>query len=390
MDNFVFHLPTKIFFGDQSHKHLGEEIKKYSKSKVMLCYGGSSAKKAGTYDIICQELKDNHIDFIELSGVKSNPRLSLVRKGIQLARENKVDFMLALGGGSVIDTAKAIAIGVPYDGDVWDIYEKRASIVNPLKVGTILTLAAAGSEMSNSSVITNEEEQKKYGTASELIRPVFSILNPSFTKTVDPYNTAAGIADIYAHLHERYFTTSKYVCTVDRMIEGLMKAVIQNAYVLINDPENYQARAEIMWAGCMAHNDVLTVGRNTDWAAHRIEHELSAFYDISHGAGMAVMMPAWMKYTYPYAVDRFLSLVSNVFGVSVNIDDKETSILTGIHRLEAFLKDMGLPTRLRDMGIDDSKFSLISKSTSRYGKLEIGCIKKLTENDILQILQLAY
>ncbi len=389
MKDFTFALTTKIHFGEKAHTHLEAEIKALTDKKVMLCYGGGSVKSNGVFDTVCSQLKAGGIEFVEFCGIKPNPELEKLREGIDICRKNDIGLMLAVGGGSVIDTAKGIAVGALLDGDIWDVFEKRIQATRALPVGVVLTLAAAGSEMSNSAVITNMKEHKKYGMGSELIRPAFSILNPNFTKSVDAYNTAAGVCDIYAHLHEQYFTTTKHVSSVDRMIEGLMISVIQNGYLVAENGEDYDARAEIMWAGCMAHNDVLTVGRDTDWASHRIEHELSAYYGLSHGAGLAVIMPAWMKYCYRYDIERFTSLAVNVLGAPLFVDDKAKTVQIGIRRLENFFKDIGLPTTLTQHNIDDTKFKLMANATTRNGTIDVGCTKVLNNDDIEKILYLA-
>ncbi len=389
MKDFVFSLPTKIIFGAQSHESLKSEITTRTNKTVMLCYGKSSIKDNGIYDIVTKQLNDAGIKYIEFSGIKANPDLVKAREGVKLCRDNDVGLLLAVGGGSVIDTAKTIAIGALFDGDIWELYEKSATATASLPVGVVLTMAAAGSEMSNSAVITNEEEYKKYGMAYEFMRPQFSILNPKFTMSVDKTNSAAGICDIYAHLHERYFTNTPSVSSVDRMIEGLMVSVVQSGCAVINDGQDYDARAEIMWAGCMAHNDVFTVGRDTDWASHRIEHELSAYYGLSHGAGLAIVMPAWMKFCYKEDVDRFACLAVNVFGVKLDAENKEATALMGIKRLENFIHDLGLPTTLSAYGIDDSKFKVMARAVTRNETIKVGCVKVLSVDDIEAIYRLA-
>lgn len=288
MENFILNSGTKIIFGRDTEKLLGEEIKNYGK-KVLLHYGGGSIKRTGLYDKVTGILKDAGLDFIELSGVKPNPRLSLVHEGIELCRKEGIDFILAVGGGSVIDSAKAIALGVPYDGDVWDFFEGKAEPKENLPVGVVLTIAAAGSEASNSAVITNENGWYKKGLNVEINRPKFAIMNPENTFSVPPYQTACGIADIMAHVMERYFTNVTNVDLTDRLCEATLKSIIRNAPIVIENPEDYNARAEIMWASTVAHNNWLSTGRIPDFGSHRIEHELSAIYDVPHGAGLAVV-----------------------------------------------------------------------------------------------------
>jgi hypothetical protein len=276
------------------------------------------------------------VEFIELGGVQPNPRLSLVKQGIELCRKHNIDFILAVGGGSVIDSAKAIAVGVPYEGDVWDFYSGKAVPEKALPVGVVLTIPAAGSEASKSSVITNEDGWYKRGLNVEIIRPKFAIMNPEITFTLPPYQTACGAADIMAHVMERYFTHQKDVDFTDRLCEATLKTIIKNVPIVLEEPENYQARAEIMWASTIAHNDLLSTGRIGDWASHAIEHELSGIYDVPHGAGLAVVFPAWMKYVYKEDVDRFVQFATRVWDVEMDFSNPERTALEGIYRLTQF------------------------------------------------------
>ncbi|MBN1298839.1 MAG: iron-containing alcohol dehydrogenase, partial [Actinobacteria bacterium] len=293
MKDFVFQNATKIIFGRNSEDRAGHETKKYA-SKILLHYGGGSIKKSGLYKKVLNSLKKEGIEIIELSGVQPNPRLSLVNEGIDICRKEKIDFILAVGGGSVIDSAKAIAAGVPYAGNVWDFFENKAKISKAIAIGTVLTIPAAGSEVSGASVVTNDLTQYKKAMESNILRPKFSILNPETSFTLNNIQTAVGAADILAHIMERYFTHEKNVELTDRLCEATFKTVIKNVPIVLKDNNNYAARAEIMWAGSVAHNDLLQTGRTTDWASHSIEHELSAIYDIPHGEGLAIVFPAWM------------------------------------------------------------------------------------------------
>ncbi|MGL5379570.1 iron-containing alcohol dehydrogenase, partial [Clostridium sp.] len=297
MINFSFKNSTEIIFGKDTEKQIGKEVKKYA-DKILLHYGGGSIKANGLYDTIINSLKESNIEVIELSGVKPNPRVSLVREGIKACREHNIDFILAVGGGSVIDSAKAISAGVNYDGDVWDLFLGAPINHKCVKLATILTIPAAGSETSAGTVITNEDGLYKKSTGHPDLRPIFSIMNPELTYSLPKYQTACGVADMLAHVMERYFTNESNVDLTDRLCEGTMKSIIENGLKVINNPKDYDLRSEIMLAGMVAHNDSLSMGRIGDWASHDIEHELSGIYDIAHGAGLSIIFPAWMKYVY--------------------------------------------------------------------------------------------
>ncbi|AST57173.1 butanol dehydrogenase [Thermoanaerobacterium thermosaccharolyticum] len=388
MENFNFICPTKIIFGKGTENRVGEETKKYSK-KVLFVYGSVSIKKTGLYDKVVKSLSENNVEYIELSGVKPNPRLSLVYEGINKCRENDIDFILAVGGGSVIDTAKAIAVGALYDGDVWDFFLGKAEIKRALPVGVILTLAATGSEASDSAVITNEDGWYKKGIHSDLIRPQFAIMNPELLYTLPAYQTAAGAADIMAHIMERYFTNVKNVDLTDRLCEATLKTVINNVPKLIEDPTDYDARAEVMWAGTIAHNGLLDTGRIGDWASHRIEHELSAIYDIAHGAGLAIIFPAWMKYVYKHDLDRFVQFAVKVWDVDLTYTDREAIALEGIKRLENFFRSIGLPVTLKDANIPYDKFAEMANKCTSNGTATVGQFVKLGKEDIINIYNIA-
>ena len=388
MDNFTFHNPTKIIFGKATENKVGAEVKRYSQ-KVLLCYGGGSIKRTGLYDRVINSLKENNIEYFQISGVKPNPRLSLVKEGIKLCREKNINFILAVGGGSVIDTAKAIAVGVPYEGDVWDFYVGKARVKAALPVGTILTIPAAGSEASNSSVITNEEGWYKKGLTTDYIYPVFSILNPELTYTLPAYQTACGAADMMAHIMERYFTNTDNVELTDRLCEATLKTIINNVPKAIEDPEDYNSRAEIMWSATIAHNNLLNTGRIGDWASHAIEHELSAIYDIPHGAGLSIIFPAWMKYVYSHDINRFLQFSARVWDVDFHFSSPEEIALEGINRTMNFFKSIGLPVTLREAGISDDKFEEMAGKCTNFGQHTVGNFVKLTRDDIINIYKLA-
>lgn len=350
MDNFNFYSPTYFEFGKGTETAAGKLVKRFGGKNVLVHYGSGSVVRSGLLDRVLKSLDEASIPHTELGGVQPNPRSGLVYKGIQLCREKNIDFILAVGGGSVIDSAKAIAIGVPYEGDFWDFYDGKAQIEKALPVATILTIAAAGSEASNSSVITHENGMQKRGTNSDLIRPVFSILNPELTTTLPAYQTACGATDMFAHVLERYFTNTKNVEITDRVCEGILLAIIKETPKAIANPNDYDARANIMWAGMIAHNDICGVGRQQDWGTHQLEHELSALYDVAHGAGLAVMFPAWMKYTMQHDILRFAQLAVRVFGCQMDFENPENTAREGIARFESFLKSIGMPVRFNELG----------------------------------------
>ncbi|TCT15506.1 hypothetical protein EDC18_103211 [Natranaerovirga pectinivora] len=388
MDNFIFQNPTKIIFGKNTESSVGKEVSSYSK-KILLHYGGGSIKKSGLYDKVVASLKEANIEFIELPGVKPNPRLSLVREGIQICRDNGIDFVLAVGGGSVIDSAKAIAIGVPYNGDVWDFYTDKADATEALPVGTILTIPAAGSESSTGSVITNEDGWYKKPYNSALIYPKFSILNPELAYTLPRYQISCGAADILAHLMERYFTNSKNVEFTDRLIESTMKTIINNVPKVLKNQEDYDAWAEVMWAGAIAHNNLLNTGRVGDWGSHNIEHELSGIYDVAHGAGLAVVFPAWMKYLYKHDMNRFVQFAVRVWNVEQEFFSPEETALQGIKKLEEFFVSIDMPITLKGLGIEDDRYEEMANKATDNDASPLGNFVKLNSKDIVNILKLA-
>lgn len=388
MENFVFSSPTKIIFGKDTEDFIAAEVINYSK-RILLCYGGRSIIKTGLYDKVVASLKKADIEFLELGGVKPNPRLSLVQEGINLCRNNNINFILVVGGGSAIDTAKAIAVGVPYQGDVWDFFLGKAVITQALPVGVILTIPAAGSEASSNTVITNEDGWYKKGIASNLIRPVFSILNPELTYTLPPYQTACGAVDIMAHVMERYFTNVENVDLTDRLCEATLKTIINNAPIALEQPDNYNARAEIMWSGTIAHNDLLSTGRISDWASHRIEHELSGIYDIAHGAGLSIIFPAWMKYVYKHNINRFVQFAGRVWDVDMQFESEQDIALEGIRRMTEFFKKLGLPVTLSEANISDDHFEEMADKCTDSGKKTQGNLMVLHREDIINIYKLA-
>ena len=388
MNNFVFQNPTKIIFGRGMEKYVGKETLAFSKN-ILLHYGGGSIKKTGLYDRVVQSLKEAGIRWVELSGVKPNPRLSLVREGIKLCRDEKLDFILAVGGGSAIDSAKAIAMGVVHEGDVWDIFAGKAKPAAALPVGTVLTIPAAGSEASTASVITNEDGWFKRGFDSEIIYPKFSILNPELAFTLPKYQVSSGSADILAHLMERYFTNTLHVELTDRMIEAIMKTLTHHVPKVLKQPDDYDSWAEIMWSGTVAHNNLMNTGRVGDWASHDIEHELSAIYDVAHGAGLAVVFPAWMKYVYRHDVARFCQFAVRVWGVEPDFRSPEETALEGISRLENYFRSIGMPVTLKELGVPDDRLEEMAAKATNNDAYTVGQFVKLKKADVLSILKLA-
>ncbi len=349
MENFEFYSPTCFIFGKDTETKAGEYVKRFGGSKVLIHYGGGSAVRSGLLDRIKESLSKESLSFVELGGVKPNPRSGLVYEGIELCRKESVDFILAVGGGSVIDSSKAIAAGALYDGDFWDFYQGKP-IEKALGIGTVLTIAAAGSEGSQDSVVTKEEGMFKRDAHGDVIRPRFSILNPALTQTLPAYQTAAGITDIMAHLYERYLTNTEEVEVTDRLIEGLLLTMIHEAPRVIADPDNYEARANIMWAGTVAHNNSCGVGRSQDWNSHTIEHELSALYDCAHGAGLAVTMPAVFNYTMSHNVMRFAQAAVRVWGCQMDFSHPEVTAKAGIEAFRNFLISIGMPKNFEELG----------------------------------------
>jgi len=388
MDNFIFNNPTKIIFGKDTESLVGKETKKYT-NKVLLHYGGGSIKKTGLYDRVMKSLKEADVEVFELSGVQPNPRLSLVNEGIDICRKNDIDFILAVGGGSVIDSAKAIAVGVPYEGNVWDFYAGTNTPKKALPVATVLTIPAAGSESSHSSVITNEDGWYKRGLSHSLLYPVFSILNPELTYTLPNYQTACGAADIMAHIMERYFTNTQNVELTDRLCEATFKTIVRNIPLALKTPDDYNARAEIMWAGTVAHNNLLNTGRLGDWGSHDIEHEISAIYDIAHGAGLAIVFPAWMKYVYKRDIRRFAQYPQRMWNIDDNLFDLDDVALRGIAALENYFNSIGLPTRLSHVNIDDTHLEEMADKCTASDTQRVGAVMQLNKNDVLNVLKLA-
>jgi len=386
MINFEYENKTKLIFGKGKHKEIGFLIKPYS-NKILLHFGGGSIKKSGVYDEVIASLKAENIEIFELGGVKPNPRLTLVHEGIEICRKNDIDFILAVGGGSVIDSAKSIAMGVSYHGDVWELFETKRQPVSALNVGTILTIPAAGSESSANAVITNEEKQLKIGYGSKLLKPVFSVINPEICLTLPHNQMANGVSDMMSHIMERYFTNTLHTDIIDGLSESTLRTIMKNARILNKNLGNYDAWAEICLGGNIAHNGLLGLGRDQDWACHAMEHELSAIYDIPHGAGLAILTPSWMRYVCHDNMNMFLQFAVNVMGVEGGFREQEEIVIEGINRLEAFYKELNLPTTLAEVNIGKDNLEIMAKKAA--GNRIIGGLKILKWQDVLNIYQLA-
>ena len=387
MDNFNFCSPTEFVFGKGRENECGSFVKKYGGSKVLIHYGGGSAVRSGLLGRVKDSLAAQGIGFAELGGVQPNPRDTLVYKGIELCRAEGIDFILAVGGGSVIDSAKAIAAGTLYDGNFWDFYSGR-KVEKALPLGVVLTIAAAGSEGSGDSVITKEDGLLKRGTGSDVLRSKFSVLDPELTQTLPAYQTACGATDIMAHVFERYFTNTKEVEITDRLCEAVLLTMVKETPRVITDPNNYEARANIMWAGMVAHNGLVGVGRSQDWNSHAIEHELSALYDCAHGAGLAVIMPAWMEFVHSHDVMRFCQMATRVFGCQMNYADPETTAMEGIQRFRAFLHSIGMPVNLSELGAKEEDIPLLVEKLGLGDGRTWGFVQ-LSAADVTEIYKLA-
>lgn len=391
MNSFSYFTPTRVVFGRDTHLQVGKLIGEYGYKKVLLHYGGNSAKRSGLLDQIQASLREQNISYVTLGGVVPNPRLSLVYQGIELAKKEQVDFILAVGGGSVIDSAKAIGYGATNPGDVWDFYDRKRHATACLPIGTVLTIAAAGSEMSDSSVITKEEGGIKRGYSNNLCRPVFAVMNPDLTLTLPDYQTACGCTDILMHTLERYFPAGDHLEITDALAEGLMRTVIQNALILKDDPANTQARAEIMWAGSLSHNGLTGCGNSgNDFATHGLEHELSGMFDVAHGAGLAAVWGSWAKYVYKDVLPRFHRFAVQVMGVD-DTGDMDEVALKGIERLEEFFRTIGMPTSISQLGIHptpEQVEQLAEKFAIAAGGKK-GTAKPLYKEDMLAIYKMA-
>ena len=388
MNNFSFYSPTEFVFGKGMESNCGELVKKHGGTKVLVHYGSGSVVKSGLLDRVTASLEEANVPYILLGGVVPNPRDTKVYEGIDLCRRENCDFILSVGGGSCIDSSKAIAAGVCYDGDFWDFYCGKARIEKALPVGTVLTIAAAGSEGSPDTVITKEEGMEKRGAGSDLLRPKFSVLDPELTFTLPAYQTACGATDIMAHVFERYFTTTKEVEITDRLCEAVLLTMIKETPRVIADPEHYEARANIMWAGMVAHNNICGVGRAQDWNSHGLEHELSGLYDCAHGAGLAVIMPAWMEYVVDTDVMRFAQMATRVWGVQMNFEDPKSTALKGIRAFRSFLHDIGMPINFAELGAKEEDIPVLVEKLGVGDGVRYG-FRQLNKQDCENIYKLA-
>lgn len=389
MNSFIFYSPTEFVFGRDTESETGALALKYGARKVMIVYGGGSVNRSGLLARVEESLTKSGIPYCILSGVQPNPIDTKVYEGIALCREENVDMMLALGGGSVIDTAKAIAAGVYYEGDFWDFYTGKAVVQKALKVGVVLTIPAAGSEGSGNTVITKVEGLQKLSLrAPAVLRPVFAVMNPEVTYTLPPFQTACGIADMMAHIMERYFTNTQEVEIGDRLCEGTLLAIIKEAAIVMKTPSDYGARANLMWCGTIAHNGTCGVGCEEDWASHFLEHEISALYDVTHGAGLSVIFPAWMTWMVDHNVDKLAQFAVRVWGVAEQ-GDKKAVALEGIASLKAFFKSIGLPVTFSELGIKNPDIIALTNNLHRNKGEWVGNFVKLTSKDSEEIYRLA-
>lgn len=389
MNNFTFYSPTEFVFGRATEMQVGTLARKHGAHKVMLFYGGGSVVHSGLLERVKRALQEAGLLFCEMGGIQPNPTDTNVYQGIELCRQENADLLLAVGGGSVIDTAKAVAAGVLYDGDFWDFFIGKAEVKRALKVGVVLTIPAAGSEGSGNSVITNTKTLQKISLrVPGVLRPVFSVLNPELTFTLPPFQTACGICDMMVHIFERYFSNTQDVEIGDRLCEGTLTAIIKEAYRIKQDPQNYGARANLMWCGMIAHNGTCGVGCEEDWASHFLEHEVSALYNVAHGAGLSVIVPAWMTFMAEHHPEKIAQLAERVFGIPAT-EDLEGMALTATSRLKHFFHYLGLPTNFRELGIENPDIERLVDGLHRNKGELVGNYVKLTRQDSRTIYELA-
>ncbi len=387
MLDFTYNITTKVLFGKNKVEHLGEELKPYGKN-ILLVYGGGSIKKTGIYDAVTTCCTQHHITYHELPFVRPNPRISSVRQGIKLCREHHIDCILAVGGGSVIDCAKTIAAGIYHEGDPWDLFLLGdSSIRAALPIWTILTFSGTGSEMNGNAVISNEDTKQKLAIHNDILRPRFSILDPTYTFTVPKDQTAAGTVDIFSHLLEQYFSPTTDAYVQDRLAESLLKTCVHYGPIALKEPANYAARAQLMWTSSLALNGLLGYGRISDWATHGIEHALSAVYDVTHGTGLAILTPYWMDYVLSDETqEKFVEYATNVWGIKGT--DKHTVAKKGIEKTKEFFQSLGMPSTLRAVNVQEDALAIMAEKTVQYGA--VGKLKKLSKEDVLAILKKAY
>ena len=390
--DFNFYAPTRVVFGKSSEEKIAELIVAHRAKKILIHYGGGSAERSGLLNVVRNQLRQAGLDFVELGGVVPNPLLSKVQEGIELCRKEQVDFILAVGGGSVIDSAKAIGYGVKYDGDVWDFWAGKAAPTDCMPIGVVLTIPAAGSEMSSSCVITKDEGLIKRGINSDLCRCKFVVMNPERTYTLPSYQTAAGATDIMMHTMERYFSKYEDMTLTDAIAEALLRTVKDAALVVMEHPEDYRNRAQIMWAGSLAHNDLTECGTEKDFATHRLEHELSALFGVTHGAGLAAIWPSWARYVKDKHLSRFVQFAVNVMGVLQDFTDPRRTALRGIEAMEHFFMEIGMPICIDDLldrQLTDEEIDQLVEKCSRGGKMNIGAMEILKPADMTAIYRLA-
>ena len=392
MKDFNYYTPTEVIFGEKSEEQVAALVKKYGGTKVLVHYGGQSAVKSGLLDKVCGLLKESGVDYVTLGGVVPNPRLSLAQKGIDLCRKEGVDFILAVGGGSVIDSSKCIGYGVPMEGNVWDVYLGKATPTKMLPIACVLTIPAAGSEMSESSVITNEDGDVKLGYSNNLSRPKFAIMNPHRTFTLPPYQTAAGVTDMMMHTMERYFTKDDDMDLTTDIAEAMLRSMKEAIFAVLKNPEDYRYRAQIMWGGSLMHNGLTGCGVSDDWATHQLEHELSGMFDVTHGAGLAAVWPSWARYVMHENLSRFVRFAVNVMGVPNDFTDPEGTALKGIEAMERFYHAIGMPINIKELigkDISDEEIKEMTRKCSRDYKRTCGCLKVLKAEDMETIYKMA-
>lgn len=392
MKDFNYYAPTEVVFGEQSEEQVAALVKRYGGKKVLVHYGGQSAVKSGLLDKVCGLLKEGGVAYVTLGGVVPNPRLSKVHEGIELCRKEGVDFILAVGGGSVIDSGKAIAMGAVTDKEVWDFYLGKAQPEASLPLASVLTIPAAGSEMSESTVITNEDGDVKLGYSNDMLRPKFAIMNPKRTFTLPPYQTAAGVTDMMMHTMERYFSHDDDMTLTDEIAEAVLRTMKECVFAVLKDPEDYRNRAQIMWGGSVAHNGLTGCGLSDDWATHQLEHELSGMFDVTHGAGLAAVWPSWARYVYRENVSRFVKFAVNVMGVTNDYTDPEGTAIKGIEAMERFYHAIGMPINIRELigrEITDDEIKEMVRKCSRNHTKTQGCFKVLKAEDMEAIYKMA-
>ena len=392
MKDFNYYAPTEVVFGENSEEQIAALVKKYGGTKVLVHYGGKSAERSGLLDKICGLLDDSGIAFKKLGGVVPNPRLSLVHEGIKLCRKEGIDFILAVGGGSVIDSSKAIAYGVPYKGEVWDFYLGKDKATEMLPVACVLTIPAAGSEMSEASVITNEDGDVKLGYSNNLSRPKFAIMNPKRTFTLPPYQTAAGVTDMMMHTMERYFTKDDDMDLTTDIAEAMLRSMKDAIFAVLKNPEDYRYRAQIMWGGSLMHNGLTGCGVTDDWATHQLEHELSGMFNVTHGAGLAAIWPSWARYVMHENLSRFVRFAANVMNVPNDFTDPEGTALKGIEAMERFYHAIGMPINIKELigkDITDEEIKEMTRKCSRNYQHTCGQLKVLKAEDMENIYKMA-